>query len=448
MSTVTALRRRALVGAAIAGLAAATLVALPASRAEAHGGLTYPQTRTYACYLDGLAGGQAAGQAGNMLPTNPICQQALAASSYPFYNWYGNLLGTIAGQHQTIADGTLCAPDPKFAAFNTPSTQWPTTKLQSGGRITFQYAATVPHPGWWTQWITKDGWDPSQPIGWDDLEPAPFDRVLNPPTRSGGPTGPEYYWTAQLPQKTGRHVILSIWERTDSPESFYNCSDVVFDGGGTTDPGDPGDPGDPADTTAPTAPGTPTAAAVDGTTASLTWAASTDAVGVTGYTVHDAATGAVLARPTSPATTLSGLTPGSSYSVYVTATDAAGNVSARSTTLTFSSGTVPVGSCSVKFDVSNAWSGGFVGNVTISNESMTPVNGWQLTWTFTKGEKVTQAWNGTATQSGAVVTARSAAWNGTIAHHGAVTFGFMGSSSGAPGQPTGVALNGLPCALA
>ena len=107
MSTVTALRRRALVGAAIAGLAAATLVALPASRAEAHGGLTYPQTRTYACYLDGLAGGQAAGQAGNMLPTNPICQQALAASNYPFYNWYGNLLGTIAGKAFQIFAGVM-----------------------------------------------------------------------------------------------------------------------------------------------------------------------------------------------------------------------------------------------------------------------------------------------------------------------------------------------------
>ena len=31
--------------------------------------------------------------------------------------------------------------------------------------------------------------------------------------------------------KTGRHIIYSVWTRSDSAETFYNCSDVVFDGG-------------------------------------------------------------------------------------------------------------------------------------------------------------------------------------------------------------------------
>ncbi|WP_328796398.1 lytic polysaccharide monooxygenase [Halosaccharopolyspora lacisalsi] len=28
--------------------------------------------------------------------------------------------------------------------------------------------------------------------------------------------------------KSGRHIIYSVWQRSDSPEAFYNCSDVLF----------------------------------------------------------------------------------------------------------------------------------------------------------------------------------------------------------------------------
>ncbi|WP_136517498.1 lytic polysaccharide monooxygenase [Cellulomonas telluris] len=373
------LARRALAGLAATTVLAGALVALPTA-AQAHGGLTYPATRTYQCYVDGLAGGQAAGQGGNMLPTNPACKNALAASNYGFYNWYGNLLGTIAGRHETIPDGKLCGPDSRFDAFNTPSPSWPTTRVQPGQRITFQYAATVPHPGWWTQYITKDGWNQNEPIGWDDLEPVPFDRVLNPPTRAGGPTGPEYYWDATLPNKSGKHVIFSIWERTDSPESFYNCSDVDFGGGTTPNP-------TPTATRTPTPTPTPTPTRT--------------------------------ATPTPTATATPTPTP--------TATP-----------------TVPADArCEVEIDVTNAWQGGFQGNVTVFNATMEPVNGWELTWRFTNGERITQSWSSTATQSGDTVTVRNAGWNATIAHHNAVSFGFIGS--GTPKAATAATLNGSPC---
>lgn len=37
-----------------------------------------------------------------------------------------------------------------------------------------------------------------------------------------------------MPAKSGRHLVYSIWQRSDSPEAFYTCSDVVFgeDSGG------------------------------------------------------------------------------------------------------------------------------------------------------------------------------------------------------------------------
>jgi endonuclease I/chitodextrinase len=94
-----------------------------------------------------------------------------------------------------------------------------------------------------------------------------------------------------------------------------------------------------SDTQAPTA---PTSLAASGTTASsanLSWATSTDNVGVTGYEVYQGAT--LKATVTSTTFTVTGLTSATAYSFSVKAKDAAGNISAASnvvnvTTLTAS----------------------------------------------------------------------------------------------------------------
>ncbi|MFC7615473.1 fibronectin type III domain-containing protein [Actinokineospora soli] len=80
------------------------------------------------------------------------------------------------------------------------------------------------------------------------------------------------------------------------------------------------------DTQAPSAPANLQATGVTSTSASLSWTASTDNVGVTGYDVY---TGTTLAtRTTGTTATLTGLTPATSYQVSVRARDAAGNTSA------------------------------------------------------------------------------------------------------------------------
>src|SRR5256885_15950077 len=65
------------------------------------------------------------------------------------------------------------------------------------------------------------------------METSPF-LVADHPADTG-PTGSVdgyYYWQGNLPaNKTGRHIIYSVWARSDSSETFYGCSDVVFDGG-------------------------------------------------------------------------------------------------------------------------------------------------------------------------------------------------------------------------
>lgn len=86
----------------------------------------------------------------------------------------------------------------------------------------------------------------------------------------------------------------------------------------------------PADTTAPTAPNNLQATGATASTISLSWGASTDNVGVTGYTVYYGSSSLNVAGITA---TVSGLTANTTYSFTVKAKDAAGNLSAASNVL-------------------------------------------------------------------------------------------------------------------
>ena len=74
---------------------------------------------------------------------------------------------------------------------------------------------------------------------------------------------------------------------------------------------------------------------------SLSWGASTDNVGVTGYQVRRA--GAVVATVTGLSATVGGLSPATAYSFAVTATDAAGNTSNPSNTVSVTTDPAPSG---------------------------------------------------------------------------------------------------------
>ena len=87
----------------------------------------------------------------------------------------------------------------------------------------------------------------------------------------------------------------------------------------------------PADTTAPTAPTNLTASGTTQTTTSLSWTASTDNVGVTGYDVYQGAS--LLGTVTSTSANITGLTAATAYTFSVKAKDAAGNISSSSNTV-------------------------------------------------------------------------------------------------------------------
>ncbi|AOW21185.1 M4 family metallopeptidase [Urechidicola croceus] len=94
------------------------------------------------------------------------------------------------------------------------------------------------------------------------------------------------------------------------------------------------------DTEAPSAPTSLTTSAITETTATLSWNASTDNVGVTSYNVYQGSTN--IGSTTSTSSNITGLTASTSYSFTVTAVDAAGNESSSSNTVTFTtSSTAP-----------------------------------------------------------------------------------------------------------
>ncbi|MDU0292073.1 lytic polysaccharide monooxygenase [Saccharothrix longispora] len=427
------LKRFGALAVAALGVVGFTSVFVQSGTAVAHGSMTFPPSRTYACYEDGRIGGGG----GDLNPTNPACVAAVQiGGKQPLWDWYGNLISLAGGKHrEIIADGDLCGPTTKYDAYNLTRSDWPTTTLRAGAPITFKYNAWAPHPGTWDQYVTKDGFDVTQPLKWSDLEPVPFDSITNPPLGSG-----EYSWNGTLPNKSGRHVIYSIWQRSDSPEAFYSCSDVIFSGGSG------------GDTQAPSAPGTPTASA-SSTSVQLSWSAAADNVGVSSYQVfrEAGANDVQVATSTGTSASVTGLTANTAYQFYVVARDAAGNTSPPSAvvsvTTTGGGGQEP-GACSVTYSVPSSWSGGFTANVSVKNTGTSAVNGWQLAWDVPAGQGISQAWSADVTVASGKATARGASWNQNIQPGQTVSFGFNGTSQGTPANPVSFTLGGATCATA
>ena len=242
--------------ALLAALGGVVLFALPAS---AHGAMQIPGSRTWLCYEDALQ------PTGELIPQNPACAQAVAGSGLtPLYNWFAvaNNQGTTSGETTAlIPDGKLCSGNSNyfdFSGFDAASPDWPKTHLTSGSTIQIRYNKWAAHPGTFSLYITKPGWDSSKPLTWEDLEPMPFSQATDPPSVGNpGSVDSYYYWNATLPSGySGNQIIYSIWARSDSTETFYGCSDVVFDGGDGTVTG-VGGSANPAPTPTPTPTPTP-----------------------------------------------------------------------------------------------------------------------------------------------------------------------------------------------
>lgn len=221
-------RRVAAVAGAM-GIAGAAVMAFP-STAAAHGVAMLPGSRTYLCYKDLLANSD------TQMPTNPACKAAVqAAGTTPLYNWFAVLDPNAGGRGEGyVEDGKLCSAGDRspyeFSPYNAARMDWPVTHVTSGATVAVKYSNWAHHPGKFEVYVTKEGFDPEQALGWSDLEHV---QTVQDPPQQGGPGSEEghYYWDLQLPERTGRHMLFIQWIRSDSEENFFSCSDLVFDGG-------------------------------------------------------------------------------------------------------------------------------------------------------------------------------------------------------------------------
>lgn len=107
------------------------------------------------------------------------------------------------------------------------------------------------------------------------------------------------------------------------------------------------------------------------------------------------------------------------------------------------SGSAAASGCQVDYAV-NEWTGGYTAELRVTNEGPA-LSDWRLTWTYEGDQRVTSAWNATATQTGHAVTAVNTAWNGALTTGGTVGFGVQGTSGSGGPVPTDFALNGVSC---
>jgi chitodextrinase len=205
------------------------------------------------------------------------------------------------------------------------------------------------------------------------------------------------------------------------------------------------------DTQAPTTPGTPQVTSTTASSVSLSWGASSDNVGVTGYDVFRATgSGAFAQVGTATGTTFtsSGLSAATQYRFYVRARDAANNTSGNSgiVTATTQSGGGGGGSCRIHW-VPNTWNVGFTADVTLTNTGSSAINGWTVGWSFAGNQQITSAWNTVVSQSGQSVTVRNMDYNANLAPGASTGFGFQGTYSGTNATPTAFTVNGSACSI-
>ncbi|MFE2963497.1 lytic polysaccharide monooxygenase [Streptomyces sp. NPDC059340] len=219
--------RKAATIAVAVGVAPVALTALAAAPAAAHGTMGAPVSRVFQCYAENPES-----------PRSGACKAAVAAGgTQALYDWNGIRIGDANGRHQQlIPDGKLCgAGNDEFKGLDLARADWPTTSV-SGGAYTFKYRVTAPHKGTFNVYITKAGYDPSKPLAWADLDLAHPVATKTDPAATNG----YYTFSGTLPQRSGRQLLYAIWQRSDSPEAFYSCSDVTFGGGGSGNTGSGG----------------------------------------------------------------------------------------------------------------------------------------------------------------------------------------------------------------
>ena len=215
------------------------------AEACAHGSMSDPPSRVFKIFQDNPES-----------PQSDAARAAIAVSgTQAFYDWHEVSLNIPSLDYQgEIPNGRLAsAGRKKYAGLDLARTDWFATPAVAGPRVC-RFCAMTPHePSHFLAFITKSGYDPRQPLHWNDLVALPGGEsatLIGSCGKSGsdcqcGATGApmHYEMTLDFPERVGRHVLFVVWQRDDpAGEAFFSTSDLDFGG---VDYGEGGDGSDP-----------------------------------------------------------------------------------------------------------------------------------------------------------------------------------------------------------
>jgi O-glycosyl hydrolase len=325
-------------------------------------------------------------------------------------------------------------------------------------------------PAWQTEWSTFETWDPA----WDDGTGASgltWAQHIYTGLTAANLSAFLYWWGSTTPSENGDNEgLIQINGSTVAPSgrlwAFANYSRYVRPGAVRIGAASSNSAVDltafrnPDGSVAVVA--LNTAASADPITYSLSGTGTPDGATVTPYLTNAASDTAAQGATTVSGGAFSATIPARSLVTYVipassgggggtptpTPTPTGSPSPSPSPTPTPTPSTTPSsGSCQVTYSTQSQWAGGFVASVTIANPGSSAINGWTLAFTFPGDQKITNAWSGSATQSGAAVSITNASYNARIAAGSAVSLGFQGTWTSSDAAPTAFILNGTPCSL-
>ncbi len=133
------------------------------------------------------------------------------------------------------ADGQIASAGQATGKFlDTPGSDWKKHDVKSGETLTVSWNYSAVHlTRRWNYFMTRENWDPSQPLSRAQFEAQPFHMVQlteqpfwshNNALRPPQPTVHDM----TLPERTGYHVMLAVWEVADTGNAFYQVIDLDF----------------------------------------------------------------------------------------------------------------------------------------------------------------------------------------------------------------------------